>query len=99
MKGDACRNPEQERAGEAGQRSAELTGGRRPEVDLQPGQEQEKGQAKQGHHIDRLIDPHPTQDGRPDDNPSGDLHDGARQRQALYGRGQDGRHDRDHADD
>ena len=49
-------------------------------------------------HSDRLIDPHPGQDGRPDDNPSGDLHDDAGQLHAPHGRGQDGRRDRDHAD-
>jgi hypothetical protein len=77
MEGGACDGPEQQRAGKPGERSAELTGGRRPEVDLQPGQEEQKGQAKQRHHIDRLIDLQPSQDGRPDDNPGDDLHDGA----------------------
>jgi hypothetical protein len=98
MEGGACDGPEQQRAGKPGERSAELTGGRRPEVDLQPGQEEQKGQAKQRHHIDRLIDLQPSQDGRPDDNPGDDLHDGAWQLHAPHGRGQDGRSDRDRAD-
>jgi hypothetical protein len=99
MEGDARDGPQQQRGSEPGERSAELTGGRRPEVDLKPGQGQQEGQAKQRHHVDRLIDIHPGQDIRPDDNPGGDLHDDARQFQALCARGKDGRHDRDHADD
>src|SRR6266487_3469922 len=67
--------PEQQRAGKPGERSAELTGGRRAAVDLQPGQKEQKAQAKQRYHIDRLIDLHPSQDGRPDDSPGDDLHD------------------------
>ena len=45
--------------------------------------------------MDRLIDPHPAQDGRPDDNPGDDLHDHSGQLHAPHGRGQDGRRDRD----
>jgi hypothetical protein len=75
-----------------------LIGGRRPQVDLQPGQEEQEGQAEERYHSDRLIDPHPSQDGRPDDNPGGDLHDDAGQLHAPHGRGQDGRRDRDHVD-
>ena len=45
-------------------RGAELTGVHRPQVDLQPGQNEQEGQAKQGHHVDRLIDLHPGKDRR-----------------------------------
>jgi hypothetical protein len=45
MEDGARDGPEQQRAGKPGKRSAELTGGRRPQVDLQPGQKEQECQA------------------------------------------------------
>jgi hypothetical protein len=70
MEGRARDGPEHERAGESGERSAELTRGRRPQVDLQPGQKGQECQAKQGDHSDGLVDLHPGKNGRPDNNPA-----------------------------
>jgi hypothetical protein len=57
--------------GEAQRRAAELV-----EVDLQPGQEEEEGEAQRGEHLDRQVDVDPVKDG-PEQDAGHDLqHDG-----------------------
>ncbi len=45
----------------------------RRQVDLEPGEEEQEGEAQQGEHLDRLVDLDPSEHRRPEHDPEHDL--------------------------
>ena len=69
------------------------------EVDLQPGEEQQEREAERRDHRDRLIDVHPAEHARADDDPGHDLQHDGRQPHAREEAEHERRAERDRGDD